>query len=130
MSKSITGTVTHTVVLGKHGYGSTLDIYSAGVVLPGAGKAGVVVPQSVQNADIRNYGQVFGGAGVSGRGGEGGAGVLGRGGGLIVNGGSFTGGAGGYDSARGGLGGVGVQTGSGIYLLNGGHISGGTGGNA
>jgi len=52
MAKSINGTVTQTVVLGKHGYGSYLYITTAGVVLPGAGARGVVIPASIQRGEV------------------------------------------------------------------------------
>ena len=98
MAKSINGTVTQTVVLGKHGYGSYLYITTAGVVLPGAGARGVVIPASIQRGEVSNYGQVFGGAGAAG--GAGGIALAALGNDLIRNSGSFIGGAGGFAATR------------------------------
>lgn len=52
MKDTISGSVTHTVVLGKHGYGDDLTIAGTGIVLPSrAGADALIAPASLGNAE-------------------------------------------------------------------------------
>ena len=138
----ITGTVATTITEGSGGYGGYVVITSKGEVAPTAGGAnGVNVP----GADyyLRNEGVIIAGSGNSGF--SGGNGFAGGTGvsltadlAILVNGGTVSGGSGGYggdvtgfDFSNGGYGGAGstgVSIKGSAYVLNNGTIKGGAGG--
>jgi hypothetical protein len=101
--KSISGTVTTTVVLGEGSYGDKLTVTSTGAVLPSAYGADAIYA-AVSNAKLVNMGKIVGGVGAYGAGGAGGNGGIGvdlAGGGIIRNKNEIAGGAGGGASYPG-----------------------------
>ena len=115
---TITGTVTHTVILGTAGYSSDLLITGTGDISPRAlGARGIVVPRDVAGATITNEGTVEGGYGALG-GAPGSAAVVLLAAGTVDNSGTIAGGGVtfGYYS-------VGYQGETGVDLSAGGTIS-------
>jgi autotransporter family porin len=130
-TKSITGTLTTTVVLGEGNYGDKLTVTSTGAILPSAYGAEAVYASAI-GVRLTNNGRIVAGSGVYGSGATGGAGgaaVDFAGGGELNNKGLIFGGMGGnavYPGA-GGAGGIGVEITSG-EIVNQGRITGGGGG--
>ncbi len=137
----ISGTVTHTVFPGQHGYHDTLTVTDSGLILPETiagvassyGDAGILVRPKLAGVSITNMGTISGGAGrVYGQSilVNGGIGVDLTGAGAVVdNSGLITGGIGGYLEIGGiSAGGIGIDvSGIGSTILNTGEITGGNG---
>jgi autotransporter family porin len=113
-TKSISGTVTTTVVLGEGHYGDKLTVTSTGVVAPSAnGMVAVYASAQTPAVSLTNDGRIAGSAGSYGYntpGGNGGIGVDIQGIGTIRNAGQIFGGDGGYNynGPQGGAGAAGI----------------------
>jgi hypothetical protein len=130
-TKSISGTVTTTVILGEGNYGDKLTVTSTGAILPSAyGAAGIYA--SAIGVKLINDGRIVAGSGIYGSGVAGGGGGVGvdlAGGGSLKNKGIVSGGMGGNAvyPGTGGAGGIGIVIASGM-IANQGRITGGDGG--
>jgi hypothetical protein len=131
LTRTISTTVTTSVVLDTGHYANVLTITASGEVAPAAGGADAIsAPSSATDDRVTNYGIVLGGLGAN----EafaayaGGAGVDLAGGG-VRNHGVITGGAGGVGGYFGGYGGAGITLGGAGGVNNTGTITGGAGGN-